>query len=271
MAFMKGKEAVGKLAAGYKSGGITGALGAMGTLGTAGNPMYVIIVGGGGPGGMDLPDRNKPKGPPTTKGGRVLSETAGSNRAARLAAVAEGRAAQAAAQAAASTAATSPSMMGKIAGMAGKMAGKLSIGGILGGVALDAGAKYATDSGNVKTGAGLDTASSALSGAGMGAMVGSVVPLVGTAIGAAVGGVLGGAYGLYNNFSTLTGSSEDKKTTTDTAQSTPGTIDRQTLDTNQKILETLEAQRVLQEQQVAQTIANGGKDGTPKWSWLFGK
>ena len=60
------------------------------------------IISGGTPGGMDLPDRDKKapeppkKGPPTTKGGRVLSETSGSNRAARLATVAEGRTAQAA-------------------------------------------------------------------------------------------------------------------------------------------------------------------------------
>jgi hypothetical protein len=271
IAFMKGKETVGKLAAGYKGGGIKGALSNLVLSRDGSTPdraLYVTLVGGAA-GGFDLPDRNK-KGPPTTKSGRVLSETAGSNRAARLAAVAEGRAAQAAATTAAQAAATSPSMLGKMAGMAGKMAGKLSIGGILGGVALDAGSKYATDSGYKKTGAGLDTASSALSGAGMGAMLGSLAGPLGTIIGGAVGGIAGGAYGLYNNFSTLTGDSEDKKTTTDTAQSTPGTIDRQTLETNQKILENLEAQRLTQEKQLAQTIANGGADGKSKWSWLTG-
>jgi hypothetical protein len=85
------------------------------------------------------------------------------------------------------------------------------LGAVLGGLALDYGAQKATEAGNVKTGAGLDVASSALSGAGMGAMVGSIVPVVGTAIGGAVGAAGGTIYGLVKNWNTLSKSTEEEK------------------------------------------------------------
>jgi hypothetical protein len=76
------------------------------------------------------------------------------------------------------------------------------IGGLLGGLALDYGAEKATEAGYVKTGAGLNTASYAATGAGLGAMLGP--------LGALVGGLAGGAYGLYQNWNTLTGANESK-------------------------------------------------------------
>lgn len=85
------------------------------------------------------------------------------------------------------------------------------LGGLLGGLALDYGADKATEAGYVKTGAGLNTASYAATGAGFGATLGSVVPGLGTLAGGAIGGLLGGAYGLYQNWDTLTGSGDDAK------------------------------------------------------------
>jgi hypothetical protein len=77
------------------------------------------------------------------------------------------------------------------------------IGGLLGGLALDYGADKATEAGYVKTGAGLNSASYAATGAGLGAMLGPV--------GALVGGLAGGAYGLYQNWDTLTGANAPGK------------------------------------------------------------
>ena len=89
-----------------------------------------------------------------------------------------------------------------------KTIGKVGIKGpaaLAGGLVLDYGADKLKESGYEKTGAGVDIASSALSGAGMGAMVGSIIPGLGTAIGAGVGGALGTAYGLYQNSDALFG------------------------------------------------------------------
>lgn len=71
---------------------------------------------------------------------------------------------------------------------------------------------YETAQGNVKTGAGLDIGSKALEWGGTGAMFGSVIPGIGTAVGAGLGAVAGGAYGLYNNWNTLTGPSSTPAT-----------------------------------------------------------
>jgi hypothetical protein len=71
---------------------------------------------------------------------------------------------------------------------------------------------YETAQGNVKTGAGLDIGSKALEWGGTGAMLGSVIPGIGTAVGAGLGAVAGGAYGLYNNWNTLTGPSSTPAT-----------------------------------------------------------
>jgi hypothetical protein len=76
--------------------------------------------------------------------------------------------------------------------------------GIIGGLALNAFGEDQAAKGNKKTAAGADIASSALSGAGYGAMIGSIIPGVGNVVGGAVGGVLGGAYGLYQNWGTMT-------------------------------------------------------------------
>ena len=81
---------------------------------------------------------------------------------------------------------------------------------LAGGYVLDKASDYETKKGNVKTGAGIDTASDALTGAGIGAEVGSVVPVVGTAIGAGIGGLAGAGYGLYHNWNTLTASQKNK-------------------------------------------------------------
>jgi hypothetical protein len=79
--------------------------------------------------------------------------------------------------------------------------------GLAGGMLLDYAAEAATSSGNKKTGAGLNIASSTLTGAGTGSLIGmvlggllgSVIPGAGTAAGAALGsqagGWLGGLYG----------------------------------------------------------------------------
>ena len=84
----------------------------------------------------------------------------------------------------------------------GKTLGK-GVAGIIGGLALDAGAEYATKHGHEKIGAGLDTASSALTGASIGATIGSIVPGLGTVVGGAVGGAIGGLYGLWTNRKSL--------------------------------------------------------------------
>lgn len=102
---------------------------------------------------------------------------------------------------------------GKAAGAAGKvnwgMAGKLSIGGILGGLALDAATEKLKESGYEKSAAATDIGSSALSGMGMGATIGSFIPVIGTAVGAGIGGVLGAGYGWYKNRGALSGTATE--------------------------------------------------------------
>jgi len=105
----------------------------------------------------------------------------------------------------------------------GKSLGK-GVAGILGGVALDYGSEYAKSQGYEKTGAALDIASSALTGASIGATIGSIVPGVGTLIGGALGGVLGSAYGLYQNWGTLTKS--DKPDTTSSIEALKSILDQ---------------------------------------------
>jgi hypothetical protein len=61
---------------------------------------------------------------------------------------------------------------------------------------------------DTKTGAFADVGSDALNMAGTGAMLGSLVGPAGTAIGGAIGGIVGGAYGLYDNWGTLTGKNQ---------------------------------------------------------------
>ena len=101
------------------------------------------------------------------------------------------------------------------AGGVGKMAKGLGKAGALaaGGALLGVGADMARESGNVKTGAGLDVASSAASGAGIGATVGSIIPGIGTAVGAGVGAAIGAGVGLYQNWGTLTKKSEEGSAT----------------------------------------------------------
>lgn len=84
------------------------------------------------------------------------------------------------------------------------------IGGLVGGMALDAGADALGR--DTTAGAALDVGSSMASMAGTGAMIGSVIPGVGTAIGAGVGAIAGGAYGLYKNWGTFFGGDEETPT-----------------------------------------------------------
>jgi len=93
-----------------------------------------------------------------------------------------------------------------------KSAGKFTVGGMIAGLGLDYGSEMAKEAGHEKTGAGLDIASSALSGASMGALLGSIVPVIGTAVGAAVGGALGGAYGAYQNRDAFFGDKKQEET-----------------------------------------------------------
>jgi hypothetical protein len=94
------------------------------------------------------------------------------------------------------------------------------IGGLLGGMALNAGGDALEEAGHEKLGAGARIGAKAVSYAGMGAMLGSVVPGVGTAIGAGLGGVAGGAMGFYENFETLMGTKgEENKELTETIKS----------------------------------------------------
>jgi hypothetical protein len=99
------------------------------------------------------------------------------------------------------------------------------IPGLLGGLALDYGAEKARESGENKKAAAYDTASAALTGAGIGATLGSIVPGVGTAIGAGVGAAIGGIYGAWSNWKDISGDDgkekqgekrEDSKPTDDT-------------------------------------------------------
>lgn len=70
--------------------------------------------------------------------------------------------------------------------------GKIGLGAAgVAGLALPYAADYAKSSGNEVVGAGLNVASSALTGAATGAMLGSVVPIIGTAAGAIGGAVIG--------------------------------------------------------------------------------
>lgn len=86
---------------------------------------------------------------------------------------------------------------GKPGGLTKRLAGGL--GGVLGGLALDYAGEKLKESGHEKLGAGADIGGAAITGAGMGAMLGPV--------GAALGAAAGGAYGLYQNWGTLFGSS----------------------------------------------------------------
>lgn len=71
-------------------------------------------------------------------------------------------------------------------------AGKIGVGAAaIGGLALPYAADYSKSSGYETVGAGLNVASSALTGAATGAMLGSVVPIIGTTAGAIGGAVIG--------------------------------------------------------------------------------
>jgi hypothetical protein len=236
--------------------GLLGRLGALGS--SAANPMFVYVVNGGGMPGM--PDFK-------TKGGRVLSQTSGYNRAERLAKVQAGRAAQAATSV---TSGLNMASIGKSALSIGKgLAGGL--GSILGGMALDYGAEKATAAGNVKTGAGLDIASSALSGAGMGAMVGSIVPVVGTAIGGAVGAAGGTIYGLVKNWNTLFKSSEEEKAKKESAEKSKekevSPSEKEKIKLMQKQVDLMEAQRLLAERQLSHLDDISGNTDTGNFTW----
>ena len=96
---------------------------------------------------------------------------------------------------------------------------------LLGGFALDYGAAKAREYGENKKAAVYDTASAALTGAGIGATLGSIVPGVGTAIGAGVGAAIGGIIGVWSNWKDISGDDgkekqgekrEDSKPTDDT-------------------------------------------------------
>lgn len=106
-----------------------------------------------------------------------------------------------------STSRMSTPSTGANAGKLAKGAGTLlkgGVAGIVGGVALDYASDKLTEAGHEQAGAAASVGSSALSGAGLGAMIGSVFPVIGTGIGAAIGAGLGGAYGMYQNWDTLT-------------------------------------------------------------------
>jgi hypothetical protein len=142
---------------------------------------------------MDLPDRNK-KGSPTTKGGRVLSETSGSNRAARLATVAEGRAAQAAAQVPELSRKEKFYNVGKAAGSVIGKGGAMGLAGVITDQIADALGRD-TISGKIA-----DTLGTTLGMAGTGFMMGGPK-------GALALGAVGLASGVYKNaFSDSTGS-----------------------------------------------------------------
>jgi hypothetical protein len=150
------------------------------------------IISGGTPGGMDLPDRDKKapeppkKGPPTTKGGRVLSETSGSNRAARLATVAEGRAAQAAAQMPELSRKEKFYNVGKAAGSVIGKGGAAVLAGVITDQIADALGRD-TIAGKIA-----DTLGTTLGMAGTGFMLGGIPGAVGL-------GAVGLATGVYKN------------------------------------------------------------------------
>lgn len=85
---------------------------------------------------------------------------------------------------------------------------KGGIAGIAGGIALDYAADKLNESGHTQAGGIASTGSSALAGAGMGAMIGSAFGGIGAIPGAAIGGALGGAYGLYQNWDSVTGGAD---------------------------------------------------------------
>lgn len=134
----------------------------------------------------------------------------------------------------------------------------------IGGMALSGAGSMATEAGYEKTGATLDVAGSAASGAGVGAMIGSVVPGVGTAIGAGVGGVLGGAYGLYQNWGTMFGGDKNPEQQP-TAQVKPQ-VDQAQLEQLQNEFKQVQTQfKSLQEENAVlkQTIEESQKQPTP--------
>ena len=242
--------------------GIIGRLGAPGSSAT--NPLFVWVVNSGGMPGM--PDFK-------TKGGRVLSQTSGYDRAGRLARVQAGRAAQAGSSVVSGLSNMNMASIGKGALSIGKgLAGGL--GTILGGLALDYGAEKANKAGHTGLigGAGLDIASSALSGAGVGAMLGSVVPILGNGVGAAVGGVAGGVYGLVKNWDKMFKETEaDKKKKEAEAQSKDKPVSKEQqekIDLMKKQIELMEAQRILAERQLSHLDdINGNTDGGG-FSWV---
>jgi hypothetical protein len=85
--------------------------------------------------------------------------------------------------------------------------GGMAKGGIaaIGGVGLS----MAGNAVGGKTGAGMDVAGQALSYGGTGAMLGTAFGPLGTLIGAGVGATIGAGMGLYQNYGTLTGTTDD--------------------------------------------------------------
>ena len=247
------------------TGNVLGNPGGKGILGrltrrdgqTPGTALFVEISGGGMPG---MPDFK-------TKGGRVLSQTSGYDRAGRLARVQAGRAVQAATSV---TSGVSMASIGKGALSIGKgLAGGL--GSILGGLALDYGSEKADAAGKHGLAGALDVGSSALSGAGMGAMVGSVVPIVGTAVGGIVGAAGGTVYGLVKNWDKMFKETEadKKKKETEASKEKPVSKEQQEkIDLMKKQIELMEAQRILAERQLSHLDdINGNTDGGG-FSWV---
>lgn len=101
---------------------------------------------------------------------------------------------------------TGPSPLAKPAGALKKITGFKggpAMGGALaiGSIAADYGADKLEEAGHDKSAAALRIAGNAATGAA----IGSMIPIVGTAVGA----LAGAAYGLYNNFDSLTGKTKD--------------------------------------------------------------
>ena len=178
------------LAASFKEGGVKGALAAMGPLGSKGNPMHVIVVGGGAGGGSGPEGKGKPG---AAKKGLSIGKIA------------------------------------KIGGVAGAVMGLANLAGDLGDISAQqaSGAMSAEEAKKAKSGAVGEAGGNmagGFAGAAAGAAIGSVVPVVGTIIGGLIGGALGawGGGSLGKMTGEFLGGSSNKAPTTAPATAPPG-------------------------------------------------
>ncbi len=176
-------------------GGAAAAAGAAGAAGASGAGAAAAAAAAGGAGAA--------KAAGATKTAAEIKAMKPSERLAHHKSVAEANAAK---EIPAAKPVPGPSPLAKPAGALKKITGFKggpAMGGALaiGSIAADYGADKLEEAGHDKSAAALRIAGNAATGAA----IGSMIPIVGTAVGA----LAGAAYGLYNNFDSLTGKTKD--------------------------------------------------------------